>query len=717
MRERISVLGVALLLLTGCATGQGATPVATPTATASQGAPEPQAEGQAQEEQATETTAAAAQPTAEQESRALTLEQQAVLRVREVTIEPSALSLNVGERVSVAAIARDADGQPVDGVQVRQLVRGAAASYEAAAGEVLAVEPGDATLFAFVLQPGPEGGPPQTVVARADIRVAPLPVSRIEIERPERPIFAGARYRLGVRAYSPLRERPDASVEWASSNPDVAWVSDLGYLTAGQTGQATLTARSEGVTAALEVEVQGNPVRSLTIEPTVAQLLTGEVTHFTATALDASGRMIEVPIEWTAAGVSGQLVETDFVDGAGTFVASFPGEYLVTATVGGRSATAQVAVQRRPGRRSVELIAHGVVPEDHNTSDLWVFEGLDGRDYAYTGTHAGGAGGNVMFAWDVTDPSNPVITDSVVVDARVVNDVKVNREATLAVITREGASNRRNGLVILDLQDPAHPTILSEYTETLTGGVHNTWIEGDYVYAIHDGTLAMHIIDISDPANPSQVGRWEIDKEDKYLHDVMIQDGLAYLSYWDDGLVILDVGAGIKGGTPTEPQFVSSIPTKAYVGSEIYGNTHHAIRYKNYVFLGDEIFGCEECVNGPRGYVHVIDVTDIEQPREVAWYQVPEAGTHNLWVEDEKMYIAYYQGGVRVVHVSGELRGDLYRQGREIGWYMTEDDSGFSPHRTMAWGPQPYKGLLYISDMNSGLWVVRVDEPQEELVP
>jgi hypothetical protein len=322
-----------------------------------------------------------------------------------------------------------------------------------------------------------------------------------------------------------------------------------------------------------------------------------------------------------------------------------------------------------------------------------------------------------MFAWDVTDPSNPVITDSVVVDARVVNDVKVNREATLAVITREGASNRRNGLVILDIQDPAHPIIVSEYTETLTGGVHNTWIEGDYVYAIHDGTLAMHIIDISDPANPSQVGRWELEKESKYLHDVMIQDGLAYLSYWDDGLVVLDIGAGIKGGTPTEPQLVSSIPTKAYVGDEIYGNTHHAIRYKNYVFLGDEIFGCEECVNGPRGYVHVIDVTDIEQPREVAWYKVPEAGTHNLWVEDDKMYIAYYQGGVRVVDVSGELRGDLYRQGREIGWYMTEDETGISPYRTMAWGPQPYKGLLYISDMNSGLWVVRVDEPREELVP
>ncbi len=24
----------------------------------------------------------------------------------------------------------------------------------------------------------------------------------------------------------------------------------------------------------------------------------------------------------------------------------------------------------------------------------------------------------------------------------------------------------------------------------------------------------------------------------------------------------------------------------------------------------------------------------------------------------------------------------------------------------MAWGPQPYRGLIFFSDMNSGLWIV-----------
>ena len=88
-----------------------------------------------------------------------------------------------------------------------------------------------------------------------------------------------------------------------------------------------------------------------------------------------------------------------------------------------------------------------------------------------------------------------------------------------------------------------------------------------------------------------------------------------------------------------------------------------------------------------------------------------------MWVEDDKLYVAYYQGGLRIVDVSGELSGDLYRQGREIGWFMTGSRDGFRPNAAMAWGSQPYKGNIFVSDMNSGLWVVKVEEPERALVP
>ena len=93
----------------------------------------------------------------------------------------------------------------------------------------------------------------------------------------------------------------------------------------------------------------------------------------------------------------------------------------------------------------VQFIGQGEV---HNvsTSDLWVWEGVDGRDYAITGTHsAAGA----TYWWDVTDPANPVMTDSLVVDARTTNDVKVSEDGAVCIISREGASNRRNGIVIV----------------------------------------------------------------------------------------------------------------------------------------------------------------------------------------------------------------------------------------------------------------------------
>ena len=367
---------------------------------------------------------------------------------------------------------------------------------------------------------------------------------------------------------------------------------------------------------------------------------------------------------------------------------------------------------RKEPRRPVHLISHGVVPTGQATTDLWVFEGRDGRDYVYTGTFHG----NLMYAWDVTEPARPVIVDSLQFDGRRVNDVKVNEDRTLAVVTSEHASDRRNGITVLDISRPAHPRKLSHYTEGLTGGVHNTWIVDDLVYAVHYGTRAVHIIDISEPDRPREVGRWQLPNDDRFLHDVTVLDGYAYLSYWNDGVVILDVGAGTHGGTPTDPALVSQYAYSYRLGTETYANTHHAIRYGDYVFTGDEIFGCAECVNGPRGYIHVIDVSDIDHPRKVGWYRVPEAGSHNLWAEDDRLYIGYYQAGLRIVDISGELRGDLYRQGREIASFMTEDGGGSRPWSTDTWGAQPHEGRIYASDGSSGLWIVKLeDEPP--LVP
>ena len=88
------------------------------------------------------------------------------------------------------------------------------------------------------------------------------------------------------------------------------------------------------------------------------------------------------------------------------------------------------------------------------------------------------------------------------------------------------------------------------------------------------------------------------------------------------------------------------------------------------------------------------------------------AGTRSIWVEDDILYIGYYNGGLRVVDISGELRGDLYRQGREIAAFRPQDPESFIPNAPMVWGPQPYKGHIFVADHHSGLWAVKLVDPE-----
>jgi hypothetical protein len=402
---------------------------------------------------------------------------------------------------------------------------------------------------------------------------------------------------------------------------------------------------------------------------------------------------------WSVSGTGAQI-EADGDEGV--FVAERPGKYIITAMVGSKT-TRVTQVDVAPRSFSDELVRVGRGPtSNHHSGDMWVFEGVDGRDYAYVGTYLY----DWAKIWDVTDPENPVLTDSLQLDARRINDVKIHPNNRLGILTREGASDRKNGIVLLDLSRPAHPTILAEYTETVTGGVHNVWVlpDAELIYAIHDGTMEMHIIDIADPKHPREIGRWGLQKEDKSLHDVIVQDGYAYLSYWNDGVVILDAGAGTHGGTPRSPTLVSHIRFDT-------PNAHVAWRHGRYLFVGDEIWPPGYDPESPieaRGYVHVVDMVDINNPVEVGRYEVPEAGAHNLWSDDDKLYIGYYQGGLRVVDISGELRGDLYRQGREISSLRTTDEHTMIPNWPMTWGAQLFKGNIFTSDLNSGLWVAKL---------
>jgi hypothetical protein len=514
--------------------------------------------------------------------------------------------------------------------------------------------------------------------------------------------------------------RTDVPVTYASASASVGTVDRFGRLHMGQPGSTTITARAEKVSARLDVKVAPNPVRTFEVKPSAEKAQTGDVLRFSVSAKDAQGRDVpELPVQYA---VQGRTVETIIAPGAtaeiredGRFVAERAGTYTVVATDGTHSAMTTVEIASRDVQREVELVGHGPV-RDRHTSDLWVWAGPDGRDYAITGTWGADGHANI---WDVTEPKTPRLVDTVRVDARTVNDVKISEDGKTAVISREGASNRRNGIVVLDVSNPREGVrILSRYDDQLTGGVHNVFIHKGHVYAVNNGRR-FDIINIEDPTKPMRVGRFELDTPGHGIHDVWVVDGVAFSSNWADGVVAVDVGGGGKGGSPRNPVMLGSYKYPS-------GWSHAAFPYKSkstgkfYMFIGDEAFpyGLVTAEGGipgrAAGWIHVVEWDDWANPREIARYQVPEAGTHNLWVEDDVLYVAYYNGGLRVVDVSGELMGDLYRQGREIAMFLSADPKGFIANAPFVWGPQPFKGNIFFSDFNSGLWVVKL-KPKEEM--
>ncbi len=627
-------------------------------------------------------------------------------RVATIEIVPASIEVGRGDSITFHGILRDADGNVVDGArwgvstvgpfELRSIKDEIADTYV-----LRGTEYGETVIGVFLGLPGLSDDEPNWVpAAEIPIKVNDYPVARIDIDPPAFASYAGTAFALTGRAITTAGdEHAEEVVRWSSRDESVATVTPEGRLELLRPGSVGIVGEAGGVAGEITLEVVANPVARLNLASPESRVRTGDVVRLTVTAADASGeRVDDAALVYQVQEEDGTTATAATAHPDGAFVAEEPGQYRVSVDAGTTSEVVDIVVFPREGRREVTLVGQG--PLGTSTSDLWVFEGLDGRDYAYTGTMSAAT----MYAWDVSEPSAPVIVDSLTVDGRRVNDVKINDDRTIAIVTSENASNRRNGITLIDISNPADPETITHYTQGLTGGIHNVWFVGDLVYAINDGTLDVHIIDISDPANPFEAGRWGLDKPNKYLHDVSVVDGIAYLSYWNDGLVMLDVGDGRWGGTPTAPQPISSYNYLYDINGALYGNTHHAIRYGDYVFLGDEIFGCPGC-EGPRGYIHVVDVSDIENPREVAEYRLPEAGSHNLWVEDDLLYIAYYQGGLRIVDVSGELRGDLLAQGREVASFMTTPEG---ENTTMAWGPQPYKGNIFVSDMRTGLWVMNL---------
>jgi hypothetical protein len=503
-------------------------------------------------------------------------------------------------------------------------------------------------------------------------------------------------------------------------------VSADGMATAVAAGSAVLTATAGSASARVPVTVVANNIATLEITPSTAQARTGDVVRFEVRARTAGGATVTgLTPSWSFSPGQGMI------DPDGAFVGYEARPYTITASLGGRSVDATVTVAHRDVRRPGTVV--GRLPRTRfSTEEVWIHP--DGK-HAYLGS---GSGGDVLYAIDISNPASPVVTDSIVANTRRVNDVMTNKAGTFLVFTREGASDRKNGIVIASTIDPAHPKPIAEFTQGVTGGVHSAFVyedakHGTHVFLTNDGTNALHVLNLDDPAKPREVAIFKGVSESGggTLHDIDVQDGLLYASWWNDGLVILDVGNGIKGGTPSSPKFVSQYKydlDKLYRDVEKEGGkgfirgTHTAWRHKDYLVIADEVFSndaAQTLFTGGQSRAHgrlqVLDVKDIEHPKAVAWYEPEYGGVHNVWMLGDTLYLGAYNAGFRAFDLSGEVRGDLKAQGREIGEFMPMSPEGKLPNAPMTWGVvvNPKDGLAYVNDFNSGLWIVRIDPPRK----
>ncbi len=272
---------------------------------------------------------------------------------------------------------------------------------------------------------------------------------------------------------------------------------------------------------------------------------------------------------------------------------------------------------------TLDLLGQFEVNIDGLTTDVWAH-----GNYAYIGSFS-----NPLCSFDLTgvriidisDPTNPSLAGFIQdkMGTRT-NDVKVANISTphyngdILVLTNEecglslprlnsngmAAKTRggQGGISIWDVTDPTQPRALKQNFLDKSNGIHNTfiWQDGNQAYLIAVDDVDVRdtiIVDITKPYSPKEIGRvgppdWpdlddsEIEGSAVFLHDVWVQDGIAYLSYWDAGLVLLDVS------DPANPVFLgdSTYPNPDLSGLPPEGNGHVAVPNADgsLVIFGDE---------------------------------------------------------------------------------------------------------------------------------
>ncbi len=155
--------------------------------------------------------------------------------------------------------------------------------------------------------------------------------------------------------------------------------------------------------------------------------------------------------------------------------------------------------------------------------------------------------------WDATDPANPsFVRHWAPPPGAFIHDQIVLDDLMYVAYW--------HGFAIVDVSDPANPVdvVVHSYGPAADAACHNVWPTEDRRYVFTTDELAwaghLRVWDVSDPEAVTQVAEWWTDPTHT-IHNVHVRGDYAYISYYWDGVVVLDVS------DPVNPVLVGSYDT------------------------------------------------------------------------------------------------------------------------------------------------------------
>jgi hypothetical protein len=276
------------------------------------------------------------------------------------------------------------------------------------------------------------------------------------------------------------------------------------------------------------------------------------------------------------------------------------------------------------------------------------------------------------------------------------------------------------GLGIYDISTPAKPRLIKRW-ETAGQGVHRYDFDGRHLYMSptlegYVGNIMM-IMDLKDPANPAEVGRWWMPgqwtaggetpswaKTAHRCHHPLRMGNRLYTSYWQAGFVILDID------DMTKPKLVSGLDWTPPFACP----THTAlplpfdIRGRRYIVVADEdVMRPDDALPA---FMWMVDVTDERLPVPVASFQVegiegkpqpPMTGCHQPCekVTGTEIPFAWFANGLRIIDVANP------RSPREVAHFMPDAPEGTDRVSSNDVTVDD-RGLIYLLDRRRGLTIV-----------